>query len=658
MHSKLSTAWRHLLAVALSLAVAIPAFAAGTVEPKERQPVLKEQAFDVRDRSIDLNRRTFVDVNSILELHFVDAALTKGAAVTAPEEVQRLENVLKKVREFAAEQKAFRARARSSVSVPGELGKQAKAFNEKADALMDQWEAALRQGDPLGLQDVLTGDADGGNPSLPYQNLARWLTREIERLQAANREELAKHLFEVNVSAFLQRGTNQAQRIGVPGYDNIAIGSPDPISRTGLQLSAAEAARLDARLKATEEIAKLLRQIQDDWAEKNQQFSADLAKLKDKMKELPDEFRRQLKTLNSLGDLRTELGQLKQRADLDASKKNAVVRLLDALESFENEKKAVQDKIAELTQLYEAFDGRVSPKVLTDLAGALQNLSGTITKLQGVALDMAELFQKWTTRLEGDELKNDIEVVALLIAEEKIAPLNEFTENFGRLVKIAKPIIDAASGIAAVLKNSHSFDKVSAGLADAKIEENWFKDQLAPDTQIALDSIGILPGDRVNIKVTYRQNGADETAAPSPKIYYLDATQFGVHRKIDATLIFARPLKETEPGEPKRWRPNAAATAHWFFRHRPDASGELTGGKKAWNFINPGFGIHAASLAQGDDSVEVGLGANFSLLDGMLTGGYGYNLSTEKPYVFIGIGLLEVLDRARRPGAASASGSN
>lgn len=643
------------LAVAI-WTVALPGFAAGAIEPKERQPELKEQAFDVKDRQINPSRRTSVDVNSILELRFVDVPSAKGSAEQAPVEIQRLEEILKQVRELAVERKAINARALSGATAPGELGKQAQSFNKKANALLDQWEAALRQGDPLGLQDVLTGDADGGNPSLPYQNLGRWLTREIERLQTTNRDELSKHLFEVNVSAFLQRGANQPQRIGVPGYDNIAIGNPDPISRTGLQLSAAEAARLDARLKATEEIAALLRRIQDDWSETNRKFADELVSLKTKVKDLPAEFRRQLRTIDSLDDVRTELAKLKDRADLDDSKKEAAGRLLAALENFEADKKAVEGKIADLTRLHDAFAKGVSPTVLADLAGALGNLAGLVAKVQEAAVQTVALLQQWKTRFDG--LASDIVAVAPLIPAEKTEPLSGIADNLASVLAAAQPIVDAASGIAAVLKSSNSFDKVSAGLAEAKVEENWFKSPLAPDTQIALDSIGILSGDRVNVKVTYRKNGAADTAAPSPKIYYLDATQFGLHRKIDATLIFARPLKETAPGEPKRWRPNAAATANWFYRFRQDEQGQLSGGRKTWNFINPGFGIHAASLAQGDDSVEVGLGANISLLDGMLTGGYGYNLSTEKPYVFIGIGLLEVLDRARRPGATSAGGSN
>ena len=254
----------------------------------------------------------------------------------------------------------------------------------------------------------------------------------------------------------------------------------------------------------------------------------------------------------------------------------------------------------------------------------------------------------WGRRLT--ELQPDIEKVAPVLAD-KIEPLHDLKVNVTETLATLQPIIDAAKGIATLLGTSSGFDKLPETLAGVQVDEQWFKAQAAPATQLALDSVGLVPGDRVQVKVTYRSLQGD-APPPAPEVFLLDTTQFGLHRKIDASLIFARPL-EAPAGQPKRWRPNAAATANWFYRWRPAEDGQLGGGKKTWNFVNPGLGLHAASLAQGDDSVEVGLGLNLSLLDGMLTGGYDYNLSTEEPYVFVGIGLLEVLDRARRPNGST-----
>ena len=613
----------------------------------DRQPELYEQAFDVSDRKIPLNRRTPVDVNSLLQLRFTTTTADANITGTAPPDWQRLQTILQQVRDLSAERKALNARARTpeARANPRQFLKDViRPFNLKANDFIDEVEALLRPGEAAGFQDVLTGDTPG-SASTPYENLAAWLTREIERLQAGNRAELAKHQVEVNVSAFLQHGRSETKRIGVPGYDNIAIGNPDPISKTSLKLTAAEAANFEARMKATQEVAALLRQIQDEWSGTNEDLSAALAKLSTQIKSLPRQLRSHLYTINSLGDLRTELEKLAALPDTEPARKEAAGRLIAACDDFEKDVEALKKKITDLTQLYQTLRGGADPALLADLAGTLGKFTAAARNLDSTAADTIKLIEQWGARL--DKLQPDIAIIAPVLAD-RIEPLHDLKVNVTETLATLQPIIDAAKGIAALLGTSSGFDKLPEALAAVQVDEQWFKAQVAPATQIALDSVGLVPGDRVQVKVTYRSLQGD-APPPAPEVFLLDTTQFGLHRKIDASLIFARPL-EAPAGQPKRWRPNAAATANWFYRWRPTEDGRLGGGKKIWNFVNPGMGIHAASLAQGDDSVEVGLGLNLSLLDGMLTGGYGYNLSTEDPYVFVGIGLLEVLDRARLPG--------
>jgi hypothetical protein len=58
-------------------------------------------------------------------------------------------------------------------------------------------------------------------------------------------------------------------------------------------------------------------------------------------------------------------------------------------------------------------------------------------------------------------------------------------------------------------------------------------------------------------------------------------------------------------------------------------------------------GLHVASLDQGSDNVEIGMGASFSLWGGFLVGGYGHNLSTNRQYVYVGLNLLDVLNKVK-----------
>lgn len=117
----------------------------------------------------------------------------------------------------------------------------------------------------------------------------------------------------------------------------------------------------------------------------------------------------------------------------------------------------------------------------------------------------------------------------------------------------------------------------------------------------------------------------------------------GFHRKFDATLMFARGLRGDD--EAREWKPNVAATVHWHYRSRKEENCF----QKFWNTVNPGLGFHLASLDQGDENIEFGLGASLSLFDGLLSGGFGYNLSNdEHPYVYVGINLLETLNQAKK----------
>ncbi|HLP24536.1 MAG TPA: hypothetical protein VK477_02575 [Acidobacteriota bacterium] len=634
---------------ALVLLVATVLSAADTPSPAVRRPELKETAFNVTDRPIPQNRQTPVDVNAELRLQFVvpperDASGSSPSAV-APADWQRLQRILEEVRALSAERKAINAAARTDPAALSDpitfRDTRIRPFNRRVDAFFDHLESYLRPGDPSGLQDVLTGH---GQSSTPYESLALWLGGEIARLQAIDRAELARHQVEVTVSAFLLRGNTPPRRIGVPGYDNIAIGDPDPIPRTSLRLSKAEEAQFQARMQTTHEVARLLREIQDNWSDTTQMLSQSLNELVSAAQTLARDLRGQTNAINSLNDIETALTQLKDGSTGTPEQKAAAARLLAVCADIRRDADALKQPVAAIVDLTQALRGNATPAKLAELPSLIASLKATTASLEKALQTAMTSFTPVAARVTSPQFAADLASVAAALAYSQIEPLRDLKDRIEALDAGLKPMLDRVRGIAALLSASTDADKLPAQLADVKVDESWFKTASAPDTHLALDTTGILPGDRVQVKVTYRNATGD---APAPEQFTVLATQFGLYRKIDAALVFARPLEEPAPGAGKRWRPNAAATAHWFYRWRPEQDGSLAGGKRAWNFVNPGLGIHAASLAQGDDSVEVGLGVNISLLDGMLSGGYGWNLSTEKPYVYVGIGLLEVLDRAR-----------
>ena len=123
--------------------------------------------------------------------------------------------------------------------------------------------------------------------------------------------------------------------------------------------------------------------------------------------------------------------------------------------------------------------------------------------------------------------------------------------------------------------------------------------------------------------------------------YRLDAVLVGGHREISSAFIFARAV--TGNAEQRSWQPNVAALVGWHYYYRRPTSTPT----RLWNAFDPAVGLHLANLDQTDDSVEFGLGLNLALWHGLLSGGYGYNLSRETgAYWFVGLNLFGFLNRS------------
>jgi hypothetical protein len=158
-----------------------------------------------------------------------------------------------------------------------------------------------------------------------------------------------------------------------------------------------------------------------------------------------------------------------------------------------------------------------------------------------------------------------------------------------------------------------------------------------------LQTVGLAPKDRISVKVGYREKGATNATMKTFEDgdYNVVARLMGFHREFGASVMFARGLRNGE----EEWKPNVAAHVHWFYRYRKESGAW----RKSWNFVNPGLGFHLASLDQGDDSVEIGMGVNASFFDGVVVGGVGFNLTNDQhPYAFVGLSLLDLLESAKK----------
>jgi hypothetical protein len=181
-----------------------------------------------------------------------------------------------------------------------------------------------------------------------------------------------------------------------------------------------------------------------------------------------------------------------------------------------------------------------------------------------------------------------------------------------------------------------------------------------PDVRIDLARSGVQRGDRVDIALEFHPGadgakppggGAATSAAHDPDTntdelaglvgFHLSVDDLGWSTHVRPQLIFFRSTSGTS--DERSWQANAAGLIDWAYRFRSRHS--------AWQkFVNdwePALGIHVASLDQGDSSVEVGTGVNLSMMNGLVSVGWGYNLSERDHYYFLGGDLFKLFDKVK-----------
>jgi hypothetical protein len=160
-----------------------------------------------------------------------------------------------------------------------------------------------------------------------------------------------------------------------------------------------------------------------------------------------------------------------------------------------------------------------------------------------------------------------------------------------------------------------------------------------PPVRLELDRTRWSLNHRVSVVMRLRRAGEEGTQL-FVETWRVAGEQLGLHFRMSSSLIFSRLDRGTPEGE--RWRPNVMAQANWFHTARnPGALGGF------WKWLSPGAGVHLASLDHGPDTVEFGIGVNVALWDGLISVGYGRNLSidVDPEYRFIGINLFDVLNQ-------------
>ena len=148
-------------------------------------------------------------------------------------------------------------------------------------------------------------------------------------------------------------------------------------------------------------------------------------------------------------------------------------------------------------------------------------------------------------------------------------------------------------------------------------------------------------GDQVDLSVRFvrPKSGKEPETLIDMREYSLELDNFGWHAEVRPQLIFFRSTDGDSTA--KSFKANAAVLVDWAYRFRAPSN--------CWqNLINglePALGLHVASIDQGESSLEIGVGANLSFKQGLVSIGWGNNLSERDHYYFIGGDLFQLVDQ-------------
>jgi len=152
-------------------------------------------------------------------------------------------------------------------------------------------------------------------------------------------------------------------------------------------------------------------------------------------------------------------------------------------------------------------------------------------------------------------------------------------------------------------------------------------------------------GDRVVLRGTLMQDGK---AVGDPVESHFRVTRFGWNTDIHPSVVLARPLHRAPDSADFRFVPSVS----WLHSYlpRPEEDGLLAGTMRTFQ---PSVGLHAAILNfDAEVELEIGLGVDVGLWNGVLQAGIGYNLMSNTEaghtYLFIGSSLIPLVQAVQQ----------
>jgi len=665
------TPLRHLLLLVLALLLSLLAtIAVAADDPAARSFGILGVDYKMTEYAHDgqwvvrKTKLTKVDANSDLVLSF---EIAKATEMRPSPEWQLLNRFLDTFKELAAgrarlmEAKIDLADQNKVKKLQEEVSQHDQAVTVAVTDLL----SFLGKSKGLSLKEInaiFCGTFDGGKKECEksYANVSRWLRGEIETLEKKAAEFAKKkgEEVEVTVEAFLDPVLGTRKALHIEGYDSLPSGELRPIDRYGVRLNPEERERLAMEIKQAEAAALAINEFQESGNKIQAKSKEFLEELKDNLRSLEKELKEPEKWKSLLETAINKLDELAKAQGTQDDVKNAAAQLVKALEKLTADTQKIKEA---LTQVHILTTQTENARLETLLLGS----NGLLDALSALESSLTSL-KTWQEDLKS--INENIETLTKKITKpeaDRLIPteLKDFlTSITSALAKQFPATVNLVSLLTSNLKISIGTDT----LAQTKTELIPHSLDDLPDARLELARAGLTLNDRVTIKVRFKEKDTDKRKGKNidEATYVTEVTLTGLHRIISADLIFASALSGDESA--RKWKPNVAALVNWHYTFRsnepskkeaktppvdPSSGNEL---RKFWNWLDLGAGIHLASLSQGNEAVQFGVGGNISLWGGLVHGGYGYNLSTNGPYVFIGISLFDVLNRAMRVGKGAS----
>lgn len=601
------------------------------------------------DRQND-SRRQYVDVDGKLRLSF--APPPGQAALAASPEWRALEQALETFDTMLADYQVLTRRAES---LPAKTTKDTAAWQAE---LRSFWRSQKQARDDISsgenplltpdeLRDALNAPGPDGFPE-PYAGIANAINGKQEALRArVNTFADASDEFEVTVRATIDPQVGKPQQLQIPGY--FAIDDETGSLESANVKRDARFRKLKAEKQAATEFASSVRELQAKGGEIEAALTSLVDKAEARVKAVAEKLRAHAEAWPTrleaiyqspslLADGSAEASKLTEdlqrlKTDLDLAKK-----AFDVAETVLRDAKALDvDALLGLGQ---------DDDVVKRLNEAGADFRALFDSVAGTGADpWSALIPRILTNAGKVAIADTEATASAALSELKDGLAKDLKESTDSLTRMLPETAKAFERIQPTFQSGNALLKSVDEIEPKKGDEIPHKlGADLPDAVINLAKTTLTHGDDLDVSVRFweledgvRKKDGDKDAEPIETIQY---TMKGINEGWvwSGDLIFTRGFS----GNPSdNFVANAAASYEWRFFNREDPFASV-------NWWRPGVGFHAAQLNfESGTAVEFGVGVNGSLWDGLLRGGFGYDISIsdDQGYWFFGFGVLSALDK-------------